>query len=203
VITMKYDGVMAVIPCRRGSKRFKAKNTALFNGIPLVKNTIRIAKEAGIEKILVTTDDDAVLEIALEEEAWALWRPEDLCTDDARMEDVVENAAHYSMYAVDGPHWTFHTICLMQVTSPLLLPGSLQIALDTYFRTSATSLTAVNLLYKPVGAFYIVDRERFMKNKTFYQNTGGLYLMGADNCIDVDAPHDLAIANMVDAGRVA
>ena len=200
---MSYGNVLAVIPCRRDSKRFPHKSTALFQGVPLVQNTILTAKEAGIWIILVTTDDVNVITIAASEEVHYLNRPEDLCTDDARMEAVVENAVHYAMYAVDGPHWTFHTVCLMQVTSPLLGFVSLQIALDKYFETKATSLTAVNLLYEPVGAFYIVDRERFMKNKSFYQEGGGVYILPAGQCIDVDHPHQLQIAKLVDAGRVA
>lgn len=200
---MRYDGVLAVIPARKNSKRFPGKNLARFNGVPLVQNTIRTAKEAGIEKIMVTTDDVNVITIAASEEVKCLNRPEDLCTDDARMEGVVENAVHYAAYATEGPHWDFHTICLLQVTSPLLRGMSLQIALDKYFDTKATSLTAVNILYEPVGAFYIVDRELFMKNRSFYQNTGGLYIMGADSCIDVDHQHQLQIAKLVDAGRVA
>lgn len=200
---MRYDGVLAVIPCRKGSKRFPGKNTARFQGMPLVQNTIRIAKEAGIEKILVTTDDVNVITIAAAEGVKYLNRPEDLCTDDARMEDVVENAVQYASYATEGPHWDFHTICLMQVTSPLLHHGSLQLALDTYFRTRATSLTAVNHHYEPCGAFYIVDRDRFMKNKSFYQEGGGVYMLPAEQCLDVDHPHQLQIAKLVDAGRVS
>lgn len=200
---MKYDGVLAVIPCRRDSKRFPGKNTALFNGIPLVQNTIRTAKEAGIGEILVTTDDVNVITIAAAEEVKYLNRPEDLCTDDDRMEGVVENAVQYASYAVDGPHWSFHTICLMQVTSPLLRHGSLQLALDTYFRTRATSLTAINHHYEPVGAFYIVDRDLFMKTRSFYQEAGGVYILPTEQCLDVDHRHNLQIANMIDAGRVA
>ncbi len=200
---MSYDGVLAVIPARKNSKRFPGKNTARFNGVPLVQNTVRIAKEAGIEKILVTTNDVNVITIAVSEEINYLNRPEDLCTDDARMEAVVENAINYAAYALEGPHWTFNTVCLLQVTSPLLYGMSLQIALDKYFDTQATSLTAVNHHYDPCGAFYIVDRERFMKNKSFYQDSGGLYILPAEQCIDVDYRHNLEIANMVNAGRVA
>ena len=200
---MSYDNVMAVIPCRRDSKRFPHKSTALFQGVPLAANTIRIAKEAGIEKILVTTDDVNVITIAASEEVKYLNRPDDLCTDDARMEDVVENAVQYASYATEGPHWDFHTICLMQVTSPLLHHGSLRLALDTYFRTGATSLTAVTHHYEPVGAFYIVDRKRFIKNKSFYQEAGGVYVLPTEQCLDVDHPHQLQIAKLVDAGRVA
>lgn len=190
---MSYDNVLAVIPCRRGSKRFPGKNTALFQGLPLVQNTIRIAKAAGIEKILVTSDSEDMLNIARFEKVGALPRGEDLCTDDARMEDVVEDAACRVECDV---------VCLLQVTSPLLHPDSLQVALDTYFRAEATSLVAVNPLYEPCGAFYIVDCELFIeKNRSFYQEGGGLYTLPADQCIDVDHPYQLQIANIIATGR--
>jgi len=196
-----FDKVLAVIPARRGSVRFPGKNTAHFQGVPLVQNTIQVAKCAGIEKILVTTDDVDVMTIAAKEGVKYLHRPKDLCTSDVRSEPVVENAVHYAMSATDGPHWGFDTICLMQVTSPLLRWNSLQVALSTYFETRAESLTATNLLHEPCGAFYIVDHELFMKNKSFYQEGGGLYMLGAEQCIDVDHRHQLAIANIIAAGR--
>jgi len=197
---MSYKNVLAIIPARRGSKRFPGKNTALFQGKSLVQNTIRIAEEAGIKKILVTTDDYNVALIADHEEVVCMERPEDLCTDTAMTEEVVENAVHYAMSATDGPHWEFGTICLLQVTSPLLRPDSLKIALDTYFKTKATSLTAINLLYEPCGAFYIVDSKLFMENRSFYQEEGHLYMLPADQCVDVDYPYQLQIANLIAAG---
>jgi CMP-N-acetylneuraminic acid synthetase len=199
---MSYGNVLAVIPCRRGSKRFPGKNTAFFDGMPLVQNTIRIAKAAGIEKILVTTDDPLVIAIAVSEGVKYLNRPEDLCTDDARMEGVVENAVHYAMSATDGPHWEFDTICLMQVTSPMLHPLNLQIALDKYFEVISKSLTAINSSHKPCGAFYIVDRELFMSNKSLYHTGGGVYMLPEHQCIDVDHHYDLLIANAVESGRI-
>jgi len=198
---MSYKNVLAVIPARRNSKRFPGKNTALFNGVPLVVNTIGIAKAAGIEKILVTTDDPLVAAMVPYGDAEIMDRPEDLCTDDARTEAVVENAVHYAMSATDGPHWEFDTICLLQVTSPLLHPSNLHIAIDEYFKTKATSLTAINSNYKPCGAFYLVDRELFMTNKSLYHTNGGVYMLPEHQCIDVDHHYDLAIANALASGR--
>ena len=198
---MSYGNVLAIVPARHGSKRFPGKNTAFFQGMPLVANTIRIAKAAGIEKILVTTDDVSVITIAVSEEVKYLNRPEDLCTDDARTEAVVENAVNYAASAPGGPQWTFDTICLLQVTSPMLHSVNLQIALDNYFSAKATSLTAINSHYKPCGAFYIVNKDLFMKNKSLYHPGGGVYMLPEHQCIDVDYPYDLAIANAVASGR--
>ena len=87
------------------------------------------------------------------------------------------------------------------MTSPLLRPYTLQHILDTYFRAGAKSLTATNLLYEPAGAVYIVDSKLFRKNKSFYQEGGGLYTLPTDQCVDVDYPYQLAIANIIAAGR--
>lgn len=201
MITTRYDNVLAIVPARRGSKRFPGKNTALFQGVPLVSNTIRIAKEAGIKKIIVTTDDVSVIAIAMSEGVGYLNRPEDLCTDDAGTEAVVENAVNYAAYATEGPQWLFDTICLLQVTSPLLNSVNLQIALDKYFEVKAKSLTAINGNYKPCGAFYIVNKDIFMRNKSLYHTDGGVYMLPEQQCIDVDHPYDLFIANAVDSGR--
>ncbi len=189
---MSYENVLAVIPARKDSKRFPGKNLALFQGVPLVQNTIRIAKAAGIKNIVVTTDSEDVLDIARFEKVGLRLRDEHLCTDDARMEDVVEDAV--STFECD-------TICLLQVTSPLLRPDSLQAALDTYFATGATALTAMNLLCEPVGAFYIVDNKLFMENKSFYQERGHLYVLPADQCVDVNYLYQLQIANIIAAER--
>jgi N-acylneuraminate cytidylyltransferase len=198
---MSFKNVLCIVPARRDSRRFPHKNLAHFRGVPLVQNTVSIAKEAGLEKILVTTDDPNVALIADHEEVACLERPDDLCTDTARMEAVVENAVHYATSATDGPHWEFDTICLMQVTSPLLRHDSLQAALDLYFMEGAESLTAVNILWEPVGAFYIIDSKLFMKNRSVYQEGGHLYMLGANQCIDVDHQYQLAIANIIGAGR--
>jgi CMP-N-acetylneuraminic acid synthetase len=198
---MSFSNVLAVIPARKNSKRFPGKNMALFQGLPLVQNTIRIAKAAGIEKILVTTDDPLVAATVPYGYAEVMSRPEDLCTDDTRTEPVVENAVHYAASAPEGQQWEFDTICLLQVTSPLLHQDAMQRAIEVYIETESTSLTAVNLLYEPVGAFYLVDRELFMKDKSLYQAGGGLYRLSADQCIDVDHPYQLQIANIIAAGR--
>jgi CMP-N-acetylneuraminic acid synthetase len=59
--------LIAVIPARGGSKRIPHKNIRDFNGKPLIAWTIEAARNADIfERILVSTDDARIAEIARE-----------------------------------------------------------------------------------------------------------------------------------------
>src|SRR5512144_2654522 len=57
--------LMALIPARAGSKRLPGKNVINFGGKPMVEWTLIAAKEAKIfSRIVVSTDDERVREIA-------------------------------------------------------------------------------------------------------------------------------------------
>lgn len=66
---------IAIIPARGGSKRLPNKNTLLLGGIPLLAHSINFAKENKIDKIVVSTDDASIKEIALQYGAEVLDRP--------------------------------------------------------------------------------------------------------------------------------
>lgn len=54
--------VLALIPARGGSKRFKRKNLALLNGKPLVQWTIESALASGaFAKVVLSSDDEEIL----------------------------------------------------------------------------------------------------------------------------------------------
>ena len=56
---------VAIIPARGGSKGVPRKNTLRVGGIPLVARAVRAAHEApAIDRVVVTTDDDEIAEIA-------------------------------------------------------------------------------------------------------------------------------------------
>ena len=57
--------VLAVIPARGGSDRVPYLNIKRLGDSPLLAHTIRAAKEAkGIDRIIVSTDDEMVAEVA-------------------------------------------------------------------------------------------------------------------------------------------
>jgi len=57
--------MIALIPCRAGSKRVPGKNTRLLNRVPVLAYTIAAAQGSGVfDRIYVCTDDDQALVIA-------------------------------------------------------------------------------------------------------------------------------------------
>lgn len=56
---------VAIIPARGGSKRIPRKNIKLFAGLPIIAHSIKAAQESNIfDRIIVTTDDEEIAEIA-------------------------------------------------------------------------------------------------------------------------------------------
>jgi CMP-N,N'-diacetyllegionaminic acid synthase len=103
--------VLAIIPARKGSKRLPGKNTMMFRGKPLVQWSIEQAKEAKyVSQVVVTSDDDKVLELAIRNHCDAIVRPFQLAADATPMNVVVEHVL--SLYTCDY-------VVLLQPTSPL------------------------------------------------------------------------------------
>ena len=62
---MNYGKITAVIPVREGSRRLKNKNVAPFAGTNLLLNKIeQLKKVPEVNKIVVTSDSDTMLEMA-------------------------------------------------------------------------------------------------------------------------------------------
>lgn len=193
-----FEDILVIIPCRAGSQRFPHKNTALFQGVPLVVNTINTAKEAGLNNILVSTDDKEVMKLCVDRKICWTDRPAELCDSDAKREDVAKHAVERA----EVLDIEFMTICLMQVTSPLLQAATLKVAVNLYLSHKLPSLVAVDNRYQPVGAFYIVNDPGFDRTKSEYQTGGGLYVLPPEQCLDVDYKYQLSICEMVASGNI-
>jgi len=108
--------IIAVIPARKGSKRFPGKNTALLKGKPLVTHTIEIALKTEIfSKICVTTDDPDVMAIAKEKKVTVIERPKELCGDAVLVDKTVLNV----MGILEDRKENYDAVCLMTPTAPL------------------------------------------------------------------------------------
>jgi len=83
---------VALIPARKGSKRLLRKNVRLLMGKPLIQYSIEHALAAvSIDKVVVSTDDEEVVNIAERFDCEIIVRPDDLATDAAPMIGVIKH----------------------------------------------------------------------------------------------------------------
>jgi N-acylneuraminate cytidylyltransferase len=84
--------ILAVIPARGGSKTVPGKNIKCLAGKPLIAWSIETAKSVEeLDRVIVSTDDDAIGAVALEHGAEVYLRPESLATDQALVIDTLRD----------------------------------------------------------------------------------------------------------------
>lgn len=85
---------VAIIPARGGSKRIPRKNIKSFAGLPIIAYSIKTAQKSGLfEKIIVSTDDEEIADIARSYGAEAPFiRPKELSDDYIATTPVIAHA---------------------------------------------------------------------------------------------------------------
>lgn len=212
---------VAVIPARGGSKGVVRKNIAPLAGRPLVAWTIEAARGcADIGRVVVSSDEVAILEVARACGAEALERPRELATDAARPELVLEHALR-AIAREALPEYAAY----LQPTSPLRTSTHLDGAFRLLRESGADALIAVREtdnkplkafvvrdgylrgllddsapfsnrqqlppLYMPNGSIYIVRCKDFLAHPTFLPAKTVPFLMPADVSADIDSSLDM------------
>jgi N,N'-diacetyllegionaminate synthase len=221
------EPVLFLIPARGGSQRIPGKNLQPVAGIPLVARSIRTARRAAARmapaphRVVCSTDDPAIAEVA---EAWGaevLARPAALATATATSADVAVHALD-ALAAARRP-WTPSAVVLLQPTSPLVDPDDVLEAIEAFERdglrrgvaavsrthpasfhvaTQADgSLTRVESDARLVlsGAVYVVAPERLRATRSFVGSGTTVIELPAERSVDVDEPADLALAEALAA----
>ncbi len=119
--------VTAVIPARGGSDRVPYLNIRRLGDAPLLAHTIRAAKEAkGIDRVIVSTDDETVAEIARAHGAEVPFlRPKELSGDLSSLMPVVRHAVTESEKGHPRPD----VVLVLQATTPFRSARSIDEAL--------------------------------------------------------------------------
>jgi CMP-N-acetylneuraminic acid synthetase len=183
--------IWAIVPARGGSKGFPGKNLALLAGRPLIRHTIDAAFDAvGIDRVVVSSDDPAILACAAAAGAETLRRPAELAMDDTPTSPVI---AHLLEQLAHPDQLANLTLVLLQPTSPLRTAADIEGALAEYRRPVTDSVISVyEPQHSPLKSFVadahgyihgIVDeRMPFMPRqslpKAYYPN-GALYVFNA------------------------
>lgn len=216
---------LAIIPARAGSKGIKNKNLVRLCDEPLLYWSIKAAKEAKcIDKIVLSSDGDEILEYATSQGIDTLKRPIELSDDMARSEDVVLHALQ--------TYKDYKDFILLQPTSPLRNATHIDMAFSIYKKQCAKALISVveydNKILKAFmldedknlrgicnnsypfmprqmlpatfmsnGAIYIVKILEFLKHKSFLQDKTSYFLMDKQSSLDIDNLSDLKLAEEI------
>lgn len=159
------SGTLAIIPARGGSKGLPRKNVRLLGELPLIAHTIRAAIRSGIERVLVSTDDDEIAGIAREHGAEVpFMRPPELATDQASSLSVLLHAMEW--VEQDSGSRLDHVIFL-QPTSPFRNSTHIHEALQLHCSSDRTSLVSVTEVQEFHPYFMFSLEEKGIMNPLF------------------------------------
>jgi len=214
---------LAIIPARGGSKRLPRKNVEDLCGKPLIAWSIEAGlKSKYIDKVVVSSDDEEILNTASKFRIDTIKRPDRLASDTATSFDVVKHVLSISK--------NYDYVVLLQPTSPLrnnihidkaiklleqknadaiisvcemdhspLWSNTLQEdgALDTFLRDSVLDKRNQELekYYRLNGAIYICKISKFLSEKSFFLKKNiYAFVMSQEESIDIDTELDLKVA---------
>jgi pseudaminic acid cytidylyltransferase len=119
---------VAIIPARGGSKRIPRKNIREFFGKPMIAWSIGAAQNSDLfDRIVVSTDDQEIREIALEWGAEVPFeRPSNLANDHAATLPVIRHAVQW----LNANGCTVSNACCIYATAPFLRGDDLTEAME-------------------------------------------------------------------------
>jgi len=131
---------VAIITARGKSKGLPRKNIVDLAGKPLIAWTIEAALNAKyIEKIVVSSDDDEILDISKKYGADVIKRPDNLASDAATSESAIKHAIDF----LKSTGEEFDIVVLLQPTSPLRDSKDIDKAFETMSNSGATAVISM------------------------------------------------------------
>ncbi|MCT7461758.1 acylneuraminate cytidylyltransferase family protein [Aliarcobacter cryaerophilus] len=217
---------LAIIPARGGSKRLPRKNILDLCGKPLISWSIEAAlKSKYISKVVVSSDDEEILNISSNFGADIIKRPYELANDTATTFDAIK-------HTIDN-FKNYDYIVLLQPTSPLRNEKHIDEAIELLEEKQADAIVSVcemdhsplwsntlpkdgnmnNFLrdevlnkrsqdlekyYRVNGAVYICKTDKLLENKSFFlKDNIFAYIMDRKSSIDIDEEIDFEIAKVL------
>ena len=183
-------GTVAVVPARGGSKSVPHKNIAPLGGRPLLAWSIEVAREvAAIDRVIVSTDDDAIARVALAHGAEVDRRPAALAGDDA----LVIDALRELLGRLEAARALPRVVVLLEPTCPLRSAADVEACLALLEDDAIDSVaTFTSAALNPYRAWRIDERQPMtflpdvnpwlprQRLPAAYQLNGAVYAFRAD-----------------------
>ena len=159
--------MFALIPARGGSKGIPKKNIKDLNGKPLIVWTIEAAKKSKyIKKIIVSTDDDEIAKIALNNGADVPFlRPDNLASDNAK---AIDNYIYSIPLYEDHYKAKIDEFVVLLPTSPLRLAEDIDKAIELFNNKKAESVISVSEATHPPSWAKIINND--LKITNYFEN---------------------------------
>jgi len=217
---------LAIIPARGGSKRLPRKNVLDLNGKPLIAWSIEAGiKSKYIDKTIVSSDDEEILNISKKYNANTIKRPDELASDTATTFDAIKHTIENSN--------KYDYIVLLQTTSPLRNEKQINEAIELLESKNADAVVSVcemehsplwsNRLddslsmkdflrdeilnkrsqdlesyYRLNGAIYICKTDKLLEEKSFFlKDNIFAYIMDRESSVDIDEEIDFRIVKLL------
>ncbi|WNL27660.1 acylneuraminate cytidylyltransferase family protein [Arcobacter cryaerophilus gv. pseudocryaerophilus] len=217
---------LAIIPARGGSKRLPRKNVLDLCGKPLISWSIKAGLNSKyIDKVVVSSDDDEILNISLNFGAETIKRPVELASDTATTFDAIK-------HTIDNFE-KYDYIVLLQPTSPLRNEKHIDEAIELLKQKNADAIVSVcEMEHNPMwsnilpddgslanfrhekakgkrsqdletyyifnGAIYICKIEKLLEEKSFFlKDNIFAYVMDRESSVDIDEEIDFKIAQVL------
>jgi len=178
------------IQARGGSKRFRGKNLAPIDGVPMLVAAIRKAKKTGLfDFVVVTSDDPQILQYAADEGVMPLWRTPLASSDDATDDDVAREVLRYFPKA--------DNVCKLYPCSPLLTVADIQRLYDMYITGYRLGHYFVDTASRDAGEIYIFSMDEYRKHGTISLKTFPWKRVVKQECQDINTPEDLERAKLI------
>lgn len=183
--------MLAIIPARGGSKGLPGKNIKELCGKPLIQYTVEAAKNAaGIDRVIVTTDDKAIADSAAAAGAEIpFMRPDELASDTASAVDVYIHAVEYMMEQTGEEIDKF---MVLLPTAPLRDSDDIDAAINQFNEQGASTLVSVKEAETPPTWYFAMDENERIANagfgstqvvanrqisNTYYVPNGAIYIL--------------------------
>ena len=217
---------LAIIPARGGSKRLPRKNILDLNGKPLIAYSVEAGLNSKyIDKVIVSSDDEEILNISKQFGADTIKRPNELATDTATSFDAIK-------HTIENTN-KYDYIVLLQPTSPLRDEKHIDEAIELLEHKNADAVVSVcemdhsplwsntlddslsmsnflkdevlnkrsqdlEVYYRLNGAIYICKTDKLLEEKSFFLKENIFaYKMDRKSSVDIDEEIDFKMAALL------